>query len=348
MPEFLQPHPDMSVYEQVAWNELIARVRRREDRRLPRPVERVGELADEANKRIEGFFDDHENVKTLVEAFTKPVTGLQTLLTRFTTSSVSDRRVLRRAARRDPSITSLTGLRAADLEIPDQLLSRHTLAYGAALAVEGAATSLLITGFVVSSTVTGGTTLAAVAAAVAADVTANLAAASRLVAEVAISYGYDPALPEEQLYALGVLNYGTTVTAGGKAASLAELSRLVQTMMRHPTHAVLDKFILVKVSREFLERLGFLMTHRRLAQLVPIVGVAVNAGVNATSIVTLGDRAQDAYRLRFLTEKYELDPTTWLAAHQVHEERENDSIDLGALIQEAEAELSKADGQPEG
>jgi hypothetical protein len=346
MPESLRPHADMSDYEATAWNQLLERVQRRENRRTARPVEKITGLAEATNKRLEAFFEDHENAKAVAEAFSKPVTGLQTLLTRFATSTVSDRRTVRRAARRDPNITSLTGLRAANLEIPDRMFRRHTVAYGVALAAEGAGTSLLITGFIVSSTVTGGTTLAAVAAAVAADVTANLAAASRLVADVAISYGYDPALPDEQLFALGVLNYGTTLTAGGKAASLAELSRLVQTMMRHPTHAVLDKFILVKVTREFLERLGFLMTHRRLAQVVPFVGVAVNAGINAASIMTLGDRAQDAYRLRFLTEKYKLDAATWLAEHKEDEDLDDDSIDIEALIREAEAEELQSDGQP--
>lgn len=352
MPESLRPHLDMSDYEAAAWSELLERVSRRESRRQLAAVEKFSELADAANDRLTEFLSDHDNMKAVAEGFTRPITGIQTLLTRFATSSVSEKRVLQRAARRNPSITSLALLRAADLEVSDRLLTRHTLAYGAVLAVEGAATSLLVTGLEVSSTVAGGTTLAAVAAAVAADVTANLAAASRLVAEVAISYGYDPTLPEEQLYALGVLNYGTTMTAGGKAASLAELSRLVQTMMRHPTHAMLDKFIAVKVTRKFLEQFGFLMTHRRLAQLVPFVGIALNAGINATSIVTLGDRAEDVYRLRFLTEKYKLDAASWLADHQENEEPINDSVDLEAIVQEAEAEaqseLHEPDAQPEG
>lgn len=348
MPEAQQLHPDMSAYEITAWNELVERVRRREDRRQIAAVKKAGELAEAANKRLEGYLDDHENVKAAADAFTKPVAGLQNLLTRLGASSVSDRRVLRRASRRDPKITNLADLRAADLEIPDRLLVRQNLTSGVVMAAEGAATSLAVTGFVVSSTVTGGTTLAVAAAALATDVTANLAAASRLVAKIAMSYGYDPRLPDEQLFALGVLNYGTTATAGGKAASLAELSRLVQAMMRNPTHDGLNKFIMIKVTKEFLKRLGFRATHQRLAQLVPFVGVVVNAGTNASSIAILGDRAQDAYRLRFLTEKYELDPAAWLADHQEVEDLDDESIDLEALIQEVEAELIETDGPPEG
>ncbi len=362
VPESLKPHPDMSDYEVAAWDQLIERARRHEGRRQRPAVKKVSELAEAANERLENFFDDHENVQSIAEAFAAPFAGLQGLLTRLGASSVSDKRVVRRAARRDPKITSLAGLRAADLEISDRLLVRHNLTYSLVMAAEGAATSLAVTGFVVSSTVSGGTTLAAAAGAVATDVTANLAAASRLVAKIAISYGYDPRLPDEQLYALGVMNYGTTVTAGGKAASLAELSRLVQVMMRHPNHVALDKFVLIKVTKEFLKRLGFRVAHQRLAQLVPFVGVVVNAGTNATSISVLGDRAQDAYRLRFLTEKYNLDPAAWLADDQgagagalagagavagaADADRDDESIDIDALIQEAEAELLETDGQP--
>lgn len=349
MPESLSPHPDMSVYEVDAWNELMESVRRRENRRQVPFAKKVGELAEAATERVENFFDDHENVKSVAEAFTKPFAGLQRLISRIGTSTVSDQRVLRRAARLDPSIRSLADLRAADLKIPDQLLIRHNLTYSIVMAAEGAATSLAVTGFVVSSTVSGGTTLAMAAGAVATDVTANLTASSRLVAQIAMSYGYDPSLPKEQLYALGVLNYGTTVTAGGKAASLAELSRLVQTMMRNPTHTQLTDFALIQVTREFLKRLGFRITHQRLAQLVPFVGVVVNAGTNATSIAILGDRAQEAYRLRFLTEKYDLDPAAWLADLQEAEtaDSEGESIDIEALIQEAESEVGDSDEQPQ-
>lgn len=104
MPESLQPHPDMSDYEVAAWNQLIERVRRHENRRQIRAVEKASELAEAANQRLDVFLDDHENARAVAEAFTKPFAGLQNLLTRLGASSVSDKRVLRRAARRDPNI----------------------------------------------------------------------------------------------------------------------------------------------------------------------------------------------------------------------------------------------------
>lgn len=334
----------MSDYEAAAWQQLLERVNKTEQRRRIKPVAKINELAEAANEKIGEFLEDHQNLNQAAEIFVKPLTGLQNLLTRAAASSVSERHVLRKAARRDHSITSMADLRRADLEVPDRMLSLHTLTYGIGLAAEGAATSLIITGFVVASSVSAGVSLGAAAAAVSADVTANLAAGSRLVADIAMSYGYDTRLPDEQIYALGVLNYGTTVTSGGKAASLAELSRLTQTMMRHPTHTQLDQFALVKVTREVLKRLGFKLSHERIAQLVPIVGAVVNAGTNAYGITRLSERAQDVYRLRFLTEKYELDPAAWLSQlHDVEVDADEESIDIEQLIREAEAEAEEKD-----
>lgn len=337
MTEAKKAHPAMSEYEDAAWTQLIERVRRREQRQQVAPIRKAAELAEAANKRLDTYLDDHYGAKNVADKVLAPLTGLQNLLNTAATVSVSERRIVKRAARFDSSVSKLSDLRRVDLEVPDRLLALHTVTYGVGLGLEGAATSLLVTGFVVSSTVSGGTTLAAAAAAVSTDVTANLAAASRLVAKVAMSYAYDTRLPEEQLYALGVLNYGTTLTAGGKAASLAELSRLVQLMMRGAPHAALDKFVVVQVSREVLKRLGIRATHQRIAQVVPVVGAVVNAGTNATSISVLGQRAQDAYRLRFLTQKYELDAASWLSAVEVSESDDEDygRIDLKALIEEA-------------
>jgi hypothetical protein len=338
MPEATKPHPDMSDYEAKAWTSLIEQVGRRHQRKQAKPIKKAEEIAAATFERIEKLLDDHEQLKQITDGLGKPLVALQDLVSRASAATVSSSRILKRAGRIDEHITSLDNLREADLSVADRLLRAHTLAYGVGMAAEGAATSLAITGAVVSSTVTGGATLAVAAGALSTDVAANLAAASRLAAKVAMSYGYDTRLPDEQIYALGVLNYGSTMTAGGKAASLGQLSRLVQTMARNPTHAQLDKYVLIKATKAFMKLLGFRVTHQRLAQFIPFAGVVLNAGTNAAAVTTLSERAQAAYRLRFLTEKYDLDASTWLSQVDVPSEGENDSIDLEQLIEDADGE----------
>jgi hypothetical protein len=65
----------------------------------------------------------------------------------------------------------------------------------------------------------------------------------------------------------------------------------------------------VNVIQRLTAALGFKLTQKKLAQAVPVVGVVVNGGLNAWFVQKTFERAQHAYRLRSLTEKYNLDPT---------------------------------------
>jgi EcsC protein family len=53
------------------------------------------------------------------------------------------------------------------------------------------------------------------------------------------------------------------------------------------------------------------ITKRKLAQAVPVVGAAINASVNAGLTHQTFRRAEAVYRLRFLSEKYGIDPDEW-------------------------------------
>ncbi len=68
---------------------------------------------------------------------------------------------------------------------------------------------------------------------------------------------------------------------------------------------------MVNVIQTVVTSLGFNLTKKKLAQVVPVVGAVVNGGLNARLAQNTFNRAQTAYRLRFLTEKYGLDPLAW-------------------------------------
>lgn len=56
------------------------------------------------------------------------------------------------------------------------------------------------------------------------------------------------------------------------------------------------------------------MTKRRLGQAVPVLGIALNGGMSAQMANSAFASARDVYRLRFLTDKYALDPATWVSS----------------------------------
>lgn len=170
----------------------------------------------------------------------------------------------------------------------------------------GAASSLLITGATVSATVTGGATAAVVVATVAADSVAVMAGLGRVVGEVAVSYGFDPNLPDEEL--LRSRSSGSmAVGSGAKSNALASLARLTQDMMRQATWTQLNEHVLVQVINRAFASLGLKLTQKKLAQVVPIAGVFISSGMNLQLVRRVHAAAVDAYRLRFLTVKYGLE-----------------------------------------
>jgi len=201
----------------------------------------------------------------------------------------------------------------------------------------------------VSTTVSGGVTAGAAIAAMAADSAAALAMMGRSIGSVAARYGYDVRLPDEEAFAMGVMSYGMAGSIHAKAVALQSLSRLTQEMARQATWAQLNNHVLVRVIEKMYVSLGFKLTKKRLAQAVPAIGVAINATMSATTTKTTYERAEDAYRLRFLSDKYGIDPGDWVAELPPveHDSDNDDVIDVVELIDEINADESD-DGTQNG
>lgn len=209
--------------------------------------------------------------------------------------------------------------------------------------IESAGASLAITGLEVSTTVTGGATAGAVVLAIAGDVSASLALLGRAVAEVAVHYGYNPNEPEEEIFLMGVLSYSTAASLEGKAAALSALSRLSQQMMRHAAWKELQKDVLVKVIQTVFGKIGITLTHKRLAQAVPVAGGLVSAGLSYDMLHRALTDATRIYRVRYLADKYSLSFDEWVeqamandAAESSHDDNtDEERIDVEAIMRAA-------------
>jgi hypothetical protein len=309
---------DMSDYERNAWERLVA-----ETAGKPAEQGRVGRWAQSAKSQVR---DVAMNAKdSVVErvpgadramialdaTMQKALAGLHTAFVERGLNSVSPGTIFKTFAAEGESVTSYDDVRKLDLKICDRSVPGRKEKYVAMAAGQGAATSLAVTGATVATTVSGGTTLGVAMGAVVVDITAVMVGMGRIVALVAAHYGYDVREPEEQVFASGVLSYSTAGNAAEKAASLAALSRLTQEMMRQATWKQLQRHQMVNVIQTVVTSLGFNLTKKKLAQVVPVAGVVINGGLNARLAQNTFKRAQDAYRLRFLTEKYGLDAASW-------------------------------------
>lgn len=299
---------ELGSYDRSAWDACMEAVYESGSRRLV-PA-RARELGSKVSRAVSTGYERlpfHDQADWLLE---KAFDGAMVVTFRPALRSVKPEAMVKRAAKRHPDVVELKDLHSLELQDCDKL-RRSRLGLTVATAAEGGASSLAVTGAEVATTVSGGTTAAVAIGAIAADVTATMAAMGRAIGTVASAYGYDVREPEEELFALGVMSLASAGTLGGKTAAMASLSRLTQQMMRQAAWQQLRQNILVNAIDRTYTALGFKLTKKKLAQAVPVAGVFLNAGVNAGLVNQTFKQAEAVYRLRFLSDKYGIDPAEW-------------------------------------
>lgn len=337
------PFQQMSPYETTAWGNAIARVSEApKASRLGGAIkgaipERAKAAASAATSKAAEWTDGKLSVPQVKDIVERSLAGTLDLTFRPALRSASTDAVIRELNKKFPVISDPSDFRLLDLEELDRVRQRK-VTYSAASAMQGAGTSLAVTGAVVSTTVSGGVTAGAAIAAMAADSAAALAMMGRSIGSVAARYGYDVTLPDEEAFAMGVMSYGMAGSIHAKALALQSLSRLTQEMARQATWAQLNNHVLVRVIERMYVSLGLKLTKKRLAQTVPAIGVAINATMSANATKTTYERAEDVYRLRFLSDKYGIDPADWVAQVSTAEEVPDgeDIIDVVELLEEAD------------
>ncbi|MEB3031619.1 EcsC family protein [[Mycobacterium] nativiensis] len=308
--------PGMSAYERNQWDALLDAATGAESpgwfEGLSQGIAgRAKDLVSQVRSGVEQVPGATAAIGKVDQLSTKALETLHVVLVERGLNSVKPADVFAMFADEGIAVGSYDEVRQLDLKHCDGSVPRRKDRYIALAVAEGAASSLAVTSATVSSTVTGGATLTVAASAVVADVTVVMVGMGRIVALVAAHYGYDVREPDEQAFASGVIAYSVAGTSAEKAAALASLSRLTQQMMRQETWRHLRPSQATNVIQQVSMALGFRLAKRKLAQAVPLVGAVVNGGLNARIAHQTFERAQQAYRLRFLTEKHDLDAAQW-------------------------------------
>lgn len=142
------------------------------------------------------------------------------------------------------------------------------------------------------------------AAGIAVDIPALIALALRACNEYAAYYGFDPSIQAERAFVMKVLLAASSPSQVAKQAAMAELTRLAVMIQKHKPWRDLNKLVSVRLMKKLSEELGINLTHKKLAQVVPVVGPVVGAGYNAYYLGKVTEAAHMFYRERFLIEKY--------------------------------------------
>lgn len=311
----------MSAYEKSVWSTAVARLNKSETSALRGATSRVTGPVARVSSKVWNKVPLHDGLEEQLE---KALEGLVSATLQPAMNTVNRERVADRVG------VPWNEFHTLDLERLDKASPRSRGIYTAAALAEGSATSLAVTGATVATTVSGGTTAAVAVGAVAVDVAASIGLLGRITAVAAAEYGYDVRLPEEEMFALGAISVGSAGSPATKVAALSSLSRLTQQMMRRATWTQLNKNSLVKVVDIVFKSLGLRLTHQKLGQAIPVLGIAINGGLSAQMADQTYRRARDIYRLRFLSDKYGIDPAAWVANA---EHTEADEV-LGAALDE--------------
>lgn len=331
----------MTSYERHAWEKLIADEQSRRSSWRSRGGDKVSELvsaAGNAMKKIPGADRVSDAVDESVRA---AFNGAAKAIFMPAISSVSMERRVRGLRKQYPDLGDRSPFEALDLQALDKGRPRQLLPFIGM--VESAGASLAITGLEVSTTVSGGASAGAVILAIAGDVSASLALLGRALAEVAVQYGYDPNEPEEEIFLMGVLSYSTAASLEGKTAALAALSRLSQRMMRRAVWNELQRDVLVKVIQRVFAAIGLKLTQKRLAQVVPVAGGILSAGLSYDMLDRALRDATRVYRVRYLAEKHGLSFDEWVerataneaSSYSSQSESDEEPIDVELILQDA-------------
>lgn len=299
---------DMTTYEQAAWRHsigvLFAAPRRKV---IPANVrDGAARVASKVSRRVGDLPGAEQSMETVERVFQ----GTLSLIFEPALRSSSPDATAKRYGKKHPEVRTFGDIQALPLEKRDAMMPPKS-GYTALSAGQGALTALAITGAEVSTTVSGGATAAVAIGAIAADSVASLAMMGRTIGTVGTRYGYDMRLPEEELFAMGILSLGVAGSMAARAQALAALSRLTQEMMRQATRRQLSEHVLVRVIEAVYKQLGLRLTHRKLAQTVPFVGVGLNAALSSQLTHQAFRRAQAVYRLRSLSDTFDIDPDEW-------------------------------------
>lgn len=275
--------------------------------------EKVARAGTTARERVGTAAEKVPNADKFARALKNALEGLTDAGARAGAATVRHDAVVKAYRKKGYDVAAIATIRHLQLTEIQDVKPRLDLAYVAGSAVQGAGTGLLASGGTIiaagGAVGTGGVAAApgvgAVITAMAADAAATIVTSNRAVAHVAAYYGYDVEDPTERVFALGVLSMGLAEDAG-KVAAYAELNRIVQALARRQAWKQLNRNQVTNVVRGVYAALGMNLTKRKLAQAVPVLGVAVGAGLNARALARVIDDAEHLYMERFLRERYSI------------------------------------------
>lgn len=149
------------------------------------------------------------------------------------------------------------------------------------------------------------------AAGMTADVPATIALAARNVRATGAAYGFTDDTEDERAFRLMVLDVATSHADRNREDRLARLREMADWLNTPEGRLALEKggeWLVEKVVERIARQLGVSLAGRGAGRMVPVIGGAVAAGINASFQTDVARAARYAYRQRWLMARQMLPP----------------------------------------
>jgi hypothetical protein len=149
------------------------------------------------------------------------------------------------------------------------------------------------------------------AAGMTADIPATITLAARTVRATGAAFGVTGDTDEDRAFRLMVLELAASGADAKRQETLSTIDRMARVLEDPAARIVLEKggeWISEQVIDRVLRQVGASLGARKAGQVVPVLGGAVAAAVNASFQTDVARAARYAYRLRWLTRRQLLPP----------------------------------------
>lgn len=230
---------------------------------------------------------------TQVPAVQKAVQGAGAMVNDLASQTVPTASIFGRFAKVGAPVQSLDDIRLLPLVVCDAAVGPLDMAYKAGCAAQGGAAGGLAT----INPIAG-------AAAIAADIPLFLGLCCRAAAEYGTYYGFDVTSQAERTFVLNVVGSAGQADIAGKQTAVAQLTRLSADLARRKSWEKLNSQVAARGLTKLMETVSIRVTKQKLAQIVPLAGVAIGAGFNYAYMGDVCVTAQRMYQDRWLKRQY--------------------------------------------
>ncbi len=243
-----------------------------------------------ASRRLDGAWDQATDLVRRVPGvewtIEHVVAGLLEVIGEITHDTLWRDGIFLEFKRTGAPVRSLEDIRALDLSVVDRALEGLSAKYQALAGAEGATTGM------------------AGLAGIVPDIVSLVAINLRAVGETATYCSFDMTLAEERLFALRLLDVVAGGTDSRKRILMEPAVRVAKSVARRQGVQAIEQMGFSEAVERLARAIGIHLTGQKVAQVVPVAGAVVGAGLNVMYTRKVCATAFHLYRERFLDAKY--------------------------------------------